>query len=222
MFMSNSGMYSLHLGDCFEALSKLADNSIDLVFTSPPYNMNLRIRDGKYVSRQIVKELSTKYENYPDNLPIAEYFKLVDKVVSESLRVSDMLFLNVQPLTGNKPALYKLMGKYSDKVKEMIIWDKGHGQPAIGKGVLNSQFELILVFENSKPHSRAFSGANFDRGELSNVWRINREVQPVKGLGAAFPVKLAERVVSLFSNRGGGAGPIYGQRHYGGSVYGLG
>lgn len=31
--------------------------------------MNLRIRNGKHCSRQIVKELSTKYEGFDDNLP---------------------------------------------------------------------------------------------------------------------------------------------------------
>jgi len=27
----------LHLGDCHEVLQRLPDNSVDLVFTSPPY-----------------------------------------------------------------------------------------------------------------------------------------------------------------------------------------
>ena len=50
--------------DCLDTLKRIPDNSIDLVITSPPYNMNLRIRNGKYCSRQIVKEFSTKYEKY--------------------------------------------------------------------------------------------------------------------------------------------------------------
>ena len=36
--------------DCLETLKKIDDNSIDCVVTSPPYNMNLRIRNGKYCS----------------------------------------------------------------------------------------------------------------------------------------------------------------------------
>lgn len=203
MLLSNSGMYSLMQGDCLERMKEIPDGSVDLVFTSPPYNMNLRIRNGKYVSRQIVKEISTKYHAYPDNLPMDDYFKLLDNIVSECLRVSDLVFFNVQPLTGNKPALYKLMGKYHDKIKELVVWDKGHAQPAIGHGVLNSQFELILILQNSKPYSRAFGGANFDRGTLSNLWHIKREPQPIKDLGAAFPMRLAEQVVSTFSNEGG-------------------
>ena len=56
--------------DCLTTLGKMKDDSVDLVITSPPYNMNLRIRNGEYCSRQIVKEISTKYTEFDDNLPI--------------------------------------------------------------------------------------------------------------------------------------------------------
>ena len=32
--------------------------------------MNLRIRNGEYCSRQIIKELTTKYDGFEDNVPI--------------------------------------------------------------------------------------------------------------------------------------------------------
>ena len=38
-------------GNCLNELPKLKENSFNLVITSPPYNMNLRIRNGKYCSR---------------------------------------------------------------------------------------------------------------------------------------------------------------------------
>ena len=50
--------------DCLSTLKKMKDESVDLVITSPPYNMNLRIRNGEYCSRQIVKEISTKYTEF--------------------------------------------------------------------------------------------------------------------------------------------------------------
>ena len=58
--------------NCIETLRRIPDNFVNLVVTSPPYNMNLRIRNGKYCSRQIVKEFSTKYEGFDDNMPIEE------------------------------------------------------------------------------------------------------------------------------------------------------
>ena len=138
-------------GDCLERMKEIPDGSVDMVLTSPPYNMNLRISGGKYISRQIVKEISTKYESFSDNLPIDEYFEFNKSVVSECLRISDLVFYNVQILTGNKPALFKLLGEFSENVKELIVWDKVNAQPAICNGVMNSQFEVLIVLQMSAP-----------------------------------------------------------------------
>lgn len=195
-------MINLMQGDCLERMKEIPTGSVDLVFTSPPYNMNLRIRNGKYCSRQIVKEISTKYANYDDNLPMAEYFDFNKKVIDECLRVSDLVFYNVQFLTGNKPALFKIIGHYAEKLKEFIIWDKVNAQPAIGGRVLNSRFEVILVFQNSNPESRAFKSANFHRGTLENLWQIKRGRKIHKEHGATFPIELSHMVISNFTKEG--------------------
>lgn len=78
---------------CLNTLARMSDNSVDLVITSPPYNMNLRIRNGKYCSRQITKEFSTKYDGFDDNLPIDEYFDFHLRVIKELLRVAPIVFL---------------------------------------------------------------------------------------------------------------------------------
>jgi len=192
----------LHQGDCLEVMKQIPDGSVDLIVTSPPYNMNLRIRNGKYCSRQIVKELSTKYENFNDNLPMDDYYSFNKNIINELLRVSDLVFYNVQFLTGNKPALFKLIGEFSHKLKEFIVWDKENAQPAIGDGVMNSQFEAILVFQNSKPYSRAFSSSNFNRGTLSNLWRIKRGKKIHKSHGAVFPIELIKKAIDNFSRTG--------------------
>ena len=110
--------------------------------------MNLRIRKGEYCSRQIVKEISTKYNNFSDNLPIDEYFKLHSRIIDELLRTSNRIFYVIQIVTGSKRAIFKMIGKYSENLKDIIVWDKKVGQPAIGEQVMNRRTELILVFEN--------------------------------------------------------------------------
>ena len=189
-------------GNCLEKMKDIPDGSIDLVFTSPPYNMNLRIRKGRYYSRQIVKELTTKYEGFDDNLSMEDYFNFNVSVVSELLRVSDLVFYNVQFLTGNKRALYKLIGHFYDKIKEFIVWDKVNAQPAIRDKVLSSRFEVMLVFQNSYPESRRFDTAQFTRGTLQNLWQIKRGVKIYKSHGATFPEELAELVIKNFSSKG--------------------
>jgi len=191
-------------GECLEVMDKLIEQGVvaNAMFTSPPYNMNLRIRNSKYCSRQIVKELTTKYESFDDNIPMDDYFEFNKKVIEKSLEISDMVFYNVQFLTGNKPALFKLIGHFHLQLKEFIIWDKINGQPAIGEGVLNSQFEVILVFDKNNAISRKFKNGNFSRGKLSNLWNIRRGKKIHKSHGATFPIELAEKIVTNFSKEG--------------------
>lgn len=194
----------LRKGDCLEVMDKLLREGLKtkIMFTSPPYNMNLRIRNGKYCSRQIVKELTTKYTSFDDNLPMEEYFEFNKKVIEKSLLISDLLFYNIQFLTGNKPALFKLIGHFNEQLKEVIIWDKINGQPAIREGVLNSQFEVILVFDAKNAISRRFADGNFKRGTLSNLWNIKRGKKIHKSHGATFPLELAEKIISNFTVEG--------------------
>ncbi len=195
---------TLHCGDSREVLSTMGDDTVDLVLTSPPYNMNLRIRNGKYCSRQLVKEISTKYDGFDDNLPMEQYYQFNKEIIDHLLRISKgPVFYNVQFLTGNKPALFRLIGEYADKLKEFIVWDKGHAQPAIGEGVLNSQFEVVLVFDKNDAISRRFKVNNFNRGTLSNLWKIPRAKKENRDHGAVFPIELADKVIKNFSPSNG-------------------
>ncbi len=187
---------------CLKTLSKIDDRSIDCVITSPPYNMNLRIRNGKYCSRQIVKELSTKYDGFADNLPIEEYYEFHSKVMGELLRVSKVIFYNVQIVTGSKRSIFKMMGEFNEFLKDIIIWDKGVAQPAMQKQVLNRRSELILVFETDYPISRQYRYANFDRGTLGDIWEIRRGKKKNKNHGAVFSEELVEMIIRNFTNKG--------------------
>ena len=196
-------VYNLNCLDFLEQLDK-NNQKVDCIITSPPYNMNLRIMDGKYVSRcrnkNHVKEFSTKYQNYTDDLPMEDYFNFQKYFLSMALRVSNLVFYNIQMITGNKVALMGILGEFASYLKEIIIWDKCHGQPAMGEGVLNSQFEFIFVFERDKPFNRAFSKANFKRGTETNLWKIKRERNTINK--ASFPTELVERILTNFTKEG--------------------
>lgn len=195
-------MAEIFVESCLDTMSRMPDDSVDLVITSPPYNMNLRISKGKYCSRQIVKELSTKYEDFSDNMPIEEFYEFHKQVITELLRVSNLVFYNIQIVTGSKRAFFKLIGDFSDNLKEIIVWDKGHGQPAMKEQVLNRRSELLLVFEKDYPISRQFRTATFERGTLDDVWLIKREHKKGVNHGATFPEKLVEIIIENFSQKG--------------------
>ena len=187
-------------GDCLEVMKEIPDKSIDMIFTSPPYNMRTRIRNGKYTTREKSEHFSKKYSNFDDALPIDEFYDFHKKCINEMLRISKIVIYNFQIVTGSKEAFFKIVGDFNKDIKDIIIWDKGFGQPAMHEKVLNSSYEFILIMEDDKKCGRVIQNSTFKRGELQNILRINRVNSKIKGHSAVFPLKLAETIIKNFSN----------------------
>lgn len=185
--------------NCIDTLRRIPDNFVDLVVTSPPYNMNLRIRNGKYCSRQIVKEFSTKYEGFDDNMPLEEYYEFHLEVLRELLRVSGLIFYNIQIVTGSKRAFFRIIGELSDYLKDIVVWDKGYAQPAMAARVLNRRTELILIFDAKNAISRQFEEVNFGRGTLDDIWHIKRGRKVTDTHSAVFPEELVKTIIDNFT-----------------------
>jgi site-specific DNA-methyltransferase (adenine-specific)/modification methylase len=137
-------------------------------------------------------------------LPIEEYNDFHTNVLKELLRVSDLIFYNIQIVTGSKRSIFKMIGEFSENLKEIIVWDKGNGQPAMQQQVLNRRTELILVFEKDYPISRQFrKRGEFKRGTLDDLWLIKRG-KKVGGEnhGAIFPEELISTIIENFSKEG--------------------
>lgn len=64
--MELNNIYNL---DCVEGMKQLPDNSIDLMCTSPPYNVGI------------------EYDTWFDRMPIEEYYTFIEKVLTEVYRV---------------------------------------------------------------------------------------------------------------------------------------
>jgi len=147
-------------------MKKMADCFVDYSLTSPPYN----------ISSSNSNELFKKYKEFSDDLSNDDYFSQQVYLINELLRVTkNHVFYNIQMLSGNKFALHKLIGYFAEKIKEVIIWNKGFGQPAISPKVFNSAFEYIIIFSNVDADKRYFKDANFERGTQSNLYRIKNK-----------------------------------------------
>ena len=181
---------SVILGDCLEFMKLMPDNSFSCVLTSPPYNFGNKGMNGD----------GAKYEEYQDNLSQDEYFNWQKKVIEESMRVSDVVFYNIQMLSNNKQALFRLIGNFYDKIKEVMVWDKITAEPAIADGVLNSQFEFVFVFSN-KTNNRRFYTFNAGRGTLTNVLKVPKNVNNITDSHSAiFPLDLPTFFIKNFTN----------------------
>lgn len=192
----------LILGDCLEVMKTMADKSVDMVLTSPPYNMRTRIRNGKYTTRERSEHFSKKYKHFDDALPINEFYDFHKKCLTEMLRISKIVIYNFQIVTGSKEAFFKILGDFSKDIKDIIIWDKGFGQPAMHEKVLNSSYELLVVLEEDGRAGRVIQNAKFKRGEMQNILRIGREKKTSSIHSACFPEKLADTIIKNFSSEG--------------------
>ena len=188
--------------NCLDTLGKMPNKFVDLVVTSPPYNMRTRIRNGEYTTREKGEHFSKKYKHFGDDLPIEEFYTFHSKVLHELLRVSKIVCYNFQIVTGSKEAFFKIIGEFNKDIKDIIIWDKGSGQPAMHGMVLNSCYEMILILEDDKMAGRAIQNAKFNRGEMNNILRIGRGKKVVEGHGAVFPERLAGELIKAFSEKG--------------------
>lgn len=191
----------LYNENCLDTLNKITDKSIDLVVTSPPYNMRTRIRNGKYTTREKSEHFSKKYKHFSDDLPIDEFYNFHNKVLKELLRASKIVCYNFQIVTGSKEAFFKIIGDFSKDIKDIIIWDKGSGQPAMHEMVLNSCYEIILILEDDQKAGRVIQNAKFKRGEMNNILRIGRGERIIDSHGAVYPEKLVAELILAFSNK---------------------
>lgn len=66
-------------GDCLEIMRQMSDKCVDLVVTSPPYNLKNSTGNGMKPCTTSGKwagaALQNGYANYGDNMPIDEYNK---------------------------------------------------------------------------------------------------------------------------------------------------
>ena len=96
-----------------------------------------------------------------------------------------------------------MIGDFSESLKDIVVWDKGHGQPAMQQGVLNRRSELVLVFEDPEQAiSRQFKRCFFERGTLSDVWEVSRGAKVDSSHGAVFPERLVSLILENFSGPG--------------------
>lgn len=121
--------FDIRQGNSLEMIKNYRDNAFDYVFTSPPYN----------------RKRNDKYNYYDDNV---DYYKMLRIIIDESLRVSNKyVFINLQKNYYNKQDVFKVIGHYSNKIIDMIIWNKANPMPASGTHITNA-YEMVLVLSN--------------------------------------------------------------------------
>ena len=221
----NGAELKLYNKDCIKGMAKLADNSVDVIVTSPPYNLGIT------------------YTKYNDKVQRHDYMRWMTRWAKAAMRVlkdDGSLFLNV----GSKPSdlevpylLIAVMRKSGFEMQNVIHWVKsiainkqevgnypgitkdivvGHYKPINSNRFLNDCHEYIfhLTKDGNVKLDRLAVGVPYQ--DKSNVGRWHNADRDVHCRGntwfipydtinsskerphpAAFPIELPRRCIRL-------------------------
>ncbi len=211
-FNSNSNCVIFN-GDVKELFTGIPDESIQLIVTSPPYNI------GK------------SYETKTD---IQEYLNEQSEIIDECVRVLKPTgsicwqvgnYIDNGEIVPLDILLFPLFSNHGLQLRNRIVWHFGHGLHA--KNRFSGRYEVILWFTKTKdyifnldavrvpqkyPNKKHFKGPN--KGKLSgnplgknpsDVWDIpNVKANHVEKTEhpCQFPIELVERLVLAFTEKG--------------------
>jgi modification methylase len=182
----------VHCGDCVALMGKMPVGSVDLIVTSPPYNLRNSTgngmkdgRGGKWENAQLIKG----YECHDDAMPHEKYVewqRICLKAMMRVLREDGAIFYNHKwRVQGG------LLQDRSDIVKDfpvrqIIVWERSGGIN-FNPGYFLPTYEVIYMI--CKPDFKLSPKAN----AVGDVWDIPQADDNPHP--APFPVELAQRCI---------------------------
>ena len=194
-------------GDCLELLKKIPDNSIDMTFADPPFN------------------LKKKYNGYKDSLEFKEYIEWCDEWIGEMVRITKptgSIFVHNIP----KWLSYfvKLLNEHAN-FKHWIAWYAPTSP--MGKSLQPAHYGVLFYVKDSKktkiyeirmPHERERK-SNYLRKDyggkkaglhpfgplISDVWTDIHRIKHNKYRDehpCQLPVPLLERLILMITDEG--------------------
>jgi modification methylase len=180
-------------GDTLDVMKQLPDESVNLIVTSPPYNLKNSSgngmkdgRGGKWKNAALING----YNDHNDCMPHEEYVEWQRNCLSEMLRIipeDGAIFYN------HKWRVQK--GLLQDRqdivdgfpVRQIIIWRRKGGFN-FNSGYFLPTYEVIYLI--AKPKFKLAPKSN----GYGDVWEFTQESKNIHP--APFPVDLIERIIS--------------------------
>lgn len=208
----NIGRHEIMREDCIAALRSMPNASVDVIVTSPPYNIGVA------------------YKTYDDKRPRAEYIAWLQDIgreLSRVLKEGGSFFLNVGSTNSDPWIPMDVAGAFRDMfvLQNHVVWAKsvvigddtvGHFKPINSRRFMNHNHEAIFHFTHAgnvgldrlavgvpfKDKSNiARWGHSRDRRCAGNVWFIPYQTVQSKtqkfNHPAGFPVGLPKRCLQL-------------------------
>ncbi len=183
-------------GDAINVMRKIPKETIDLVVTSPPYNLKNSTgngmkdgRGGKWANAALQKG----YSHHDDSMPHDKYVKWQRECLEEMMRTipeNGAIFYNHKWRVQNGLLQDRQDIVNGFPVRQIIIWRRKGGFN-FNAGYFLPTYEVIYLIAKSK--FKLASKAN----AFGDVWEFTQEMKNIHP--AAFPVSLIDRIVSSTS-----------------------
>ena len=180
-------------GDCLTIMRSFEDACVDLIATSPPYNLKNSTgngmkdgRGGKWANAA----LQNGYENHDDAMPYEEYCAWQRECLSEMMRLlkdDGAIFYNHKWRVQNGLLQDRHEILEGFPVRQVIIW-KRSGGINFNAGYFLPTYEVIYMI--AKPKFKLADKAN----GLGDVWEIKQESHNPHP--APYPEELTDRIIS--------------------------
>jgi modification methylase len=187
------------LGDVYDILKNVGDNSFDMGITSPPYNKK---KNRKGV---LVKDID--YSDIDDFLPEEEYQEQQINILNElyrTIKTGGSFFYNHKIRWESGVMIHPMewLLKTDWVIKQEIIWDR-----SIAANIRGWRFWQVeeRVYWLYKPINKKDYGTELlsKHALLSSVWRFRPEMNKLTANNhpAPFPIELPTRCIySIFDN----------------------
>src|SRR5713226_6034487 len=180
-------------GDVLKVIKQIPSESVDLVITSPPYNLKNSTgngmkdgRGGKWANAALQKG----YSHHHDCMPHDEYVQWQRQCLRHMFRVlknDGAIFYNHKWRVQNGLLQDRTDIVKGFPVRQIIIW-KRKGSLNFNPGYFLPTYEVIYLI--AKPQFKLAPKAN----AYGDVWEFTQEMNNPHP--AAFPVDLIDRIIS--------------------------
>jgi DNA modification methylase len=186
----------LHHGDCLDVMRKMADESVDIVVTSPPYNMGLVPGgNGRGMYRPGASNKAGRfrdgYGEHDDAMEQSDYDAWQREVLVECWRIARVgVFYNHRPRVEHGVLRDPLSNDFGIPLRQRIIWNRGTGID-VNLRAFCTRGEYILLF--AKPDFKLVDHAASGMGD---VWDLGIDREMTGKHPAPFPVALPARCIA--------------------------
>ncbi len=180
-------------GDCLDIMKQLPDESIDLVVTSPPYNLKNStgngMKAGTKTGRWANNPLQNGYAHHDDEMPHDKYVAWQRDCLTEAMRLlknDGAIFYNHKWRVQGGLIQDRQDIVEGFPVRQIIIWKRAGGFN-FNPGYFVPTYEVIYLI--AKPKFKLAKGAN----GYGDIWEFTQEMKNKHP--APFPIGLPTRCI---------------------------